>query len=128
MMGMLTVVVMRLSRLLQCSIFKHRECSHILLLVSWIMIHQLEGHVRPKRATGNFFSAREINGVDLFNLTLYRLICPKAYLCEVIAYFHNMNPAVIPYSKSQVYHAEERLGLWLKVGSPLTKRILPSTN
>lgn len=81
------------------------------------MIHQLEGHVRPKRATGNFFSAREINGVDLFNLTLYRLIRPKAYLCEVIAYIHNMNPAIIPYSKSQVYRAEERLGLWLKVGS-----------
>jgi hypothetical protein len=85
--------------------------------MSWIRIHQLEGHVRPKRATGNFFSAREISGVDLFNLTLYRLIRPKVYLCEIIAYIHNMNPAINPYSKSQVYRAEERLGLWLKVGS-----------
>ena len=67
------------------------------------------------RATGNFFSEREINGVDLFNLTLFRLIRPKAYISEVIAYIHNMNPAIDPYSPSQVSRAEDRLGLWLKV-------------
>ena len=42
---------------------------HYTTCMNWIRIHQLEGHVRPMRATGNFFSEREINGVDLFNLT-----------------------------------------------------------
>jgi hypothetical protein len=42
---------------------------HYTTCMNWIKIHQLEGHVRPMRATGNFFSEREINGVDLFNLT-----------------------------------------------------------
>ena len=69
------------------------------------------------RATGNFFSEREINGIDLFNLTLFRLIRPKAYISEVIAYIHNMNRAIDLYSLSQVSRAEDRLGLWLKVGS-----------
>jgi hypothetical protein len=70
------------------------------------------------RQTGNHFSAREVQGEDLVNLALYRLVRPKAYLYEVAAYIHNWNPANPPYSKSQIYRAERRLGLLSrKVGS-----------
>jgi hypothetical protein len=47
-----------------------REVSALYHIMNWIQIHQLEGHVRPMRATGNFFSEREINGVDLFHLSI----------------------------------------------------------
>jgi hypothetical protein len=85
--------------------------------MSWIRIHLAAGHVRPKRHIGNIFSQQEINGVDLFNLTLFHLIWPKAYICKVKAYVNNMNPDNQPYSGSQISRAEQRLGLWLKVGS-----------
>jgi hypothetical protein len=90
---------------------------HFTTCMSWIQIHLAAGHVRPKRPTGNIFSQREVNGVDLFNLTLFRLIRPKAYICEVKASVSNMNPDNQPYSDSQISPAEQRLGLWLKVGS-----------
>ena len=83
----------------------------------WIEIHKNEGHVLPKRATGNAHSSREIQGEALVQLAIYRLVRPKAYLDEVIAYLHNRDPANMPYSQSQVIRAEHRLGLWLKVGS-----------
>jgi hypothetical protein len=85
--------------------------------MSWVRIHQAHGHVCPKKATGNIFSQRQIDGVGLFNLTLFRLIQPKVYLSEVKAYIHSINGAIQPYSNSQITWAEQRLGLWLKVGS-----------
>lgn len=94
-----------------------KKFPHLDTCKRWIRIHQQEGHVRPKRATGNAFSTREIQGEDLVHLALFRLIRPKAYVDEVRAYLHNRNPAVDPYSKSQVSRAEKRLGLYLKVGS-----------
>jgi hypothetical protein len=64
-----------------------------------------------KRATGNRHSTREVNGVDLVNLALFRLVRPKAYIDEVRAYVHNRNPVNLPYSQSQIVRAEHRLGL-----------------
>ena len=58
-----------------------------------------------------------MSGQDLINLTIFRLIRPKAYIDEVRAYVHNRNPANPPYSRSQIHRAETRLGIWLKVGS-----------
>ena len=52
----------------------------------------------PKAPTGNKESRREINGVDLVNLALYRLVRPAAYLSEVKAYIYNRNPTNLPYS------------------------------
>ena len=83
----------------------------------WIDLYQSAGHVLPKRDTGNHESQREINGVDLVNLALFRIVRPKAYIDEVRAYINNRNPTQRPYSRSQVVRAEHRLGLWLKVGS-----------
>jgi hypothetical protein len=93
------------------------QFPHFTTCMIWIQIHLAAGHVRPKRHTGNIFSQREINGVDLFNLTLFHLIRPKAYICKVKAYVNNMNPDNQPYSDSQISRAEQRLGLWFKVGS-----------
>ena len=84
---------------------------------NWITRYQREGHVRAKRKTGNHFSQREVHGQDLVNLALFRVMRPKAYLYEVAAYIHNRNPANPPYSNSQIYRAECRLGLSRKVGS-----------
>ena len=83
----------------------------------WLSLQETYGHIFPKRATGNKFSKREVQGEDLFNLTLYRMIRPKAYIDEVRAYVHNMNPDNLPYSRSQIVRAEQRLGLSRKVGS-----------
>ena len=83
----------------------------------WIQIFQSEGHVLPKRHSGNRRSEREIQGIDLVQLSLFRLVHPKAYIDEVRAYIHNRNPANMPYSRSQICRAEVKLGLWMKVAS-----------
>jgi hypothetical protein len=59
-------------------------------------------------------SDREVNMQDLFNLALYRMVCPKAYINEVRAYIHNCNPNNPPYLPSQIGQAEVRLGLYRK--------------
>jgi hypothetical protein len=81
------------------------------------LLFQEEGHVLPMRKTGNSHSEREVNGIDLVNLALFRLVLPKAYIDEVRAYVHNRNPINPPYSRSQIHRAEARLGLWQKVAS-----------
>ena len=89
----------------------------LITIERWVDTFKNEGHVLPKRATGNAFATREIQGEDLVQLAIYRLVRPKAYLDEVIAYLHNRDTTKDPYSQSQVNRAEKRLGLWLKVGS-----------
>ena len=83
----------------------------------WIQLFNNEGTTLCKRATGNRISEREVNGQDLVNLAVYRMVRPKAYIDEVRAYVHNMNPANPLYSRSQIGRAEIRLGLHCKVGS-----------
>jgi hypothetical protein len=83
----------------------------------WICRYNFEGTTLPKHATRNRHSTREVNGVDLVNLTLFWLVRPKAYLDEARAYVHNMNPATSPYSQSQIVRAEHRLGLTRKAAS-----------
>ncbi len=51
------------------------------------------------------------------NLSIYRMIRPKAYIDEVQAYIHNRNPANPPYSESQIVRADQRLGLKRKAAS-----------
>lgn len=83
----------------------------------WIDQYESEGHVNPKAPTGNKESRREIQGEDLVNLAIFRRVCPDAKLCEVKAYIHNKNPNKLPYSDSQIYRAETRIGLTRKVAS-----------
>ena len=83
----------------------------------WISQYNTEGNILPKRASGNHFSTREVHGQDLVNLALYRMCRPKAYIDKVRAYVHNRNPANPPYSQSQIYRAECRLGLTRKAAS-----------
>ena len=73
--------------------------------------------MRPKRSTGNRMSRRELQGEDLVHLAVFRLVRPKGFLYEAAAYIHNRNPTHPPYSKSQIYRAECRLGISRKVGS-----------
>ena len=95
---------------------------------SWIEQNRQLGHVRPKKATGNKQTRREVNGVDLYNLALYRKYNPKAYIDEVRAYVHNRNPANKPYSKSQIHRAETRLGLTRKTGSTTSTKAYLAIN
>ncbi len=90
---------------------------HMNTVKNWIKQRERTGHLLPKRATGNIFATREVDGQDLVNLTLIRLVRQKATIDEVRAYIHNRNPAVHPYSPSQIHRAEKRLGLSRKVGS-----------
>ena len=40
----------------------------------WVVMYKSEGHVLPKRATGNRFATREIKGEELFQLALFCLV------------------------------------------------------
>ena len=90
---------------------------HMKTCKRWIQLFTTQGHVLPKRHTGNRHSQREVNGVDLVNLAIFRMVHPKAYINEVRAYIHNRNLINRPYSMSQIFRAEQRLGLSRKVGS-----------
>jgi hypothetical protein len=83
----------------------------------WIHQYQAEGNVLPMQASGNSFSTREVHGQDLVNLVVYRMVRSKGYIDEVRTYVHNRNPANPPYSQSQIYRAELRLGLFRKAAS-----------
>jgi hypothetical protein len=83
----------------------------------WIHQYATEGNVLPKRNSGNRFATREVHGQDIVNLALYWMCRPKAYVDEVRAYVHNRNIANPPYSRSQIYRAEQRLGLYRKAAS-----------
>ena len=65
-------------------------------------------------------ATQEIQEEDLVQLAIYRLVRPKAYLDEVIAYLHNRDTTKDPNSHTQIIRAEKRLGLWLKVGSTIS--------
>mmetsp|Transcript_18063 Transcript_18063/g.31107 ORF Transcript_18063/g.31107 Transcript_18063/m.31107 type:complete len:377 (+) Transcript_18063:246-1376(+) len=101
---------------------QQKKFPHFDTCKRWIRIYLSEGHTLPKRATGNARASREIEGVDLFNLALFRLVKPKAFMVEVQAYIHNRNPNNLPYSLSQIHRAEKRLGLWLKVASSTSQQ------
>jgi hypothetical protein len=94
----------------------------------WICQYNFEGTALPKHAIGNRHSTWEVNGVDLINLTLFRLVRPKVYLDEVRAYMHNRNPATSPYSQSQIVRVEHRLDLTRKAASSTSDRAHLSLN
>jgi len=83
----------------------------------WIRQINEEGHTWCKHPTGNHISQKEVHGQDLFNLSLYRIVHPKAYLDKVRVYVHNQNPVNPPYLQSQIYRVERRLGLVCKAAS-----------
>ena len=84
---------------------------------SWIQTYHATGDVCPLRATGNNFAGREISGLKLEWLALYRAVLPKATLAECRAFLFNMDPNEPPYSNSQVYRAEQLLDLKRKAAS-----------
>jgi hypothetical protein len=63
----------------------NQKFPHIDTCKRWIHLYHTEGHVLPKRHTGNAQSEREVNGIDLVNLALFRLVLPTAYIhkCEL---------------------------------------------
>ena len=77
----------------------------------WLAQYHVDGHVLPKRRTGNHRSTREIKGIPLVNLAIYRSIRPKATIAEVKAFLFIMDPDIHPYSDSQICRAESHLGL-----------------
>ncbi len=89
---------------------------------SWIRLEEQNGNIFPKRAMGKKFSEQEIQVEDLFNLTLYQMMHPQAYIDEVCAYVHNMNPNNPSYSRSQIVWAEQKLCLLRKVGSSTSNK------
>ena len=68
-------------------------------------------------ATGNRHAEREISGLVLEWLALYRAVLPKATLAECRAFLFNMDPTQPPYSNSQVHRAEKLLDLKRKAAS-----------
>ena len=86
------------------------------------------GNILPKRKTGNKAATREIDGEALFQLALYRMVRPHARLYEVRAYLSNRFPTVEPYSDSQIYRGEQRLGLSRKAASSTSQEAYTRKN
>ena len=102
---------------MSCSSFGNRgKFPSLATCKRWIRQFNGEGHTRCKHSTGNCISQRE-HGQDLFNLALYRMVCPTAYLDKVRAYVHNQNPVNPLYWQSQIIRAEQRLRLVCKAAS-----------
>ena len=75
-------------------------------------------HVGDMSATFPAKAGREISGLVLEWLALYRAVLPKATLAECCAFLYNdMDPNEPPYSNSQVYRAEQLLDLKRKAAS-----------
>ena len=53
--------------------------------------HEEVGHSRAYRRTGNKRAEREVEGINLIQLALYRSFCPKATLPDVNAYLFQIN-------------------------------------
>lgn len=83
----------------------------------WLRQYLAIGHIRPFRNAGSRTATREVRGEALIQLAFYRMVRPHARLYEVQAYLHNRFPNNPPYSKSQIYRAEKRLGLSRKAVS-----------
>ncbi len=83
----------------------------------WIQQYNNEGTTLCKCTTGNRISEREVNGQDLVNLAVNRMVHSKAYIDKVRACVHNMNPDNPPYSCAQIGCAKKRLGLHPKAAS-----------
>ena len=73
----------------------------------WIQVFHSTGDICPMIATGNRHAVREISGLKLEWLALYRAVLPKATLAECRAFLFNMDPNEPPYSNSQVHRAEQ---------------------
>ena len=105
-----------------------REFPSMRTVRRWLNKFNTKGTIHPMRATGNSHANWEVNGVDLVNLALFRLVCPKAYINEVRAYVHNRNRQNPPYSHSQIARAEDRLGMLRKKGSTTSNKAHSDAN
>ena len=94
----------------------------------WLRQYVTLGNILPKRKTGNKAATREIDGEALFQLALYRMVRPHARLYEVRAYLSNRFPTVEPYSDSQIYRGEQRLGLSRKAASSTSQEAYSRKN
>ena len=83
----------------------------------WIQIFNQTGDICPLRHTGNHHAEREVQGLALKQLALYRCVFPKATIAECRAYLFNVDPINEPFSSSQVHRAEKFLGLKRKAAS-----------
>ena len=66
----------------------------------WIQTYHATGDICPMIATGNRHAEREISGLVLEWLALYRAVLSKATLAECRAFLFNMDPTQPPYSNS----------------------------
>jgi len=83
------------------------------------------GHVRPFRRNGGQ-QRQVLNGIDLLQMTLYRVTFPTATAAEIIAYMWNVhsrfcNPPRF-YHNSQITRAEQRIGFTRKRNSTTARQ------
>lgn len=88
----------------------------------WYRQNEVEGTTIPKRHTGNKPSERQILGLPLLLLAVYRSLFPKAERCEIQAFLYRAYSASLPqpffFSLTAITNAEsELLGLNWKKGS-----------
>ena len=85
------------------------------------------GHLRRFRRTGNK-RATVLRGYALYLLMLYRVVFPKAQLSQVNAFLFNALGRQRFFHPSQIFKAEDRLGLSRKRGSTTAKQAMLPRN
>jgi hypothetical protein len=100
-------------------------------VLRWIAQYNEKHHALPYKRTGNHRAERELHGVELVELALFRCIKPKPTIVEVKAYLYNRHPDpdnFTPYSDSQMHRAEDRLCLTRKAASTTAYQALTPVN
>ena len=85
----------------------------------WELLEQNLGHARSCRRSGNRFGSR-LTGQDLILLAMYRCAYLKAIAAEINTFLYRANignPYFSLYSPSQIFKAEESIGMTRKKGS-----------
>ena len=79
--------------------------------IRWIQIFNQTSDICPLRRTRNNHAEREVQGLALEQLALYRCVFPKATIAKCRAYLFNLDPINDLFSSSQVHWEEKLLGL-----------------
>jgi len=116
---------------LSFDVFKTHKYPHPISVDSFVEQHEEIGHSRAYRHTGNARSRREVEGVDLIHLALYRTSCPKATLAKLNTYLFEINrhdPTYIVHSNSQLCQVQFKINLTRKRSSPTAYQVMEPRN
>lgn len=87
----------------------------------WRRRRNTEGHFRPYRRTGNR-RATVLHGIEAVQLAYVQAVYPRITAHEMNVFLYNANGQVRFYHPSQIYRAQQRLGLSKKRASTTARQ------